>query len=266
MRVKFIFILLSLLAITFSIQAQQWNYEKSISLNTKITAQSIDPEGNIYIGTANGNIHRLDSNGDQKELFSAINNFPISLINAWNKFKIFAYIESEQQFHFLDRFNTSPQLYQITDYTEGLVSIATPGLDNSIWILTTGFNELKKYNIQNRRLIISNPLNLKINRPVSMRAFQEFLIIADAEYGIFFFDRFGNFFRQIEEKGINHFQVENDQLIYLKGNELNIRPLRNLELVEKIKIPPRDFYKVLRYQNRFYFIDEKNLMIYSLDS
>lgn len=252
------------MAIYYPLSAQNWQLEKKIILKESITSCDIDPEARIYVGTSNGNVYRYDANGVESEAYSAISNFPVTMINAWNRFKVFLFYQSSQQFHFLDRFNATPQSYELTEYQTHWATLSAPGTDNSVWILSTKNNELKKFNIQSKQELISNPLTVDLGSASYMRAYQNLLIIADPENGIYQFDRFGNLQNHLNEKGVSYFQIENKKLIYLLDDQIIFRDIYSPQANEKIKAPKRGLYQVVKSGDRFFFVGKQSLSIYSV--
>ena len=45
-----------------------------------------------------------------------------------------------------------PVKYLTNTFQEEMAQLCTPGVDNSIWVLSTEYNELSKFNIQTRQL------------------------------------------------------------------------------------------------------------------
>jgi|GEM_PF-1359437 len=256
-------LLLLLLAIfSGQVYGQDWKLIEEMKLDETITAQSIDPDGRLYIGTSSGNVHRYNPDGNESEYFSAIANFPITTISAWNRFKIFIYYQNTQEFYFLNRFNTTPIRYEIGDFENDLATLCTPGIDNSVWILSTAYNELRKYNTQTKQLQLANPLRLNLGSATYMRAFQNLVIIADPENGLYFFDQYGNKQGQINEQGISYFQISGDEMIYLQEDNVCYRNIFKPELVKKEKAPSGSFSQVIKSGDRFFFIGEDKIALY----
>lgn len=242
--------------------AQEWSLVKTITQNENITAQSIDPEGRLYIGTSNGNLYRYDQDGSESEFYSSQGNFPVTQVSAWNRFKVFLFFRDPQQFLFLDRFNTTPISYELAGYQAELVTLCTPGTDNSVWTLSAGYHELRKYNTQNKQPITTTPLQADLHTATYMRAYQNLLIISDPRTGLYFFDQYGNLLVKSPWLGVDYFQIWGNQLIFLEGSEIILMDAFAPGKVQKIKAPQGGFLRVLKSEDRFYFIKENTVYIY----
>lgn len=253
-----------LLQVSISCLAQEWTHVKTIKLKNEITAQSVDTDGKIYLGTMAGDMLRYDQDGNETELYSAVGNFPVTLISAWNRFKVFLYFKSPQQFIFLDRFSTSPITYSLADYQRPLVTLCAPGIDNSVWALSADYNELRKYNIQNSNVLLTNPLQINLSNASYMQAYQNLVLISDTQQGIHFFDQYGNLQFSHPEKGVSYFQVVNDQLVFLAGAWITTIDVFRPGNITKIKAPPGGFNNVLKWGDRYYFIGKDQVLIYQL--
>ena len=253
-----------LLQLSTGCLAQEWTLVKTITLKNEITAQSVDTDGKIYIGTTAGDMLRYDQDGNETEVYSAIGNFPVTLISAWNRFKVFLYYKSPQQFIFLDRFSTTPITYSLSDYQRNLVTLCAPGIDNSVWVLSADYNELRKYNIQNSNVLLSNPLQINLSNASYMQAYQNLVLISDSQQGIHLFDQYGNLQMSHTEKGVSYFQVVNEQLVFLAGEWITSIDVFRPGSITKTKAPREGFSNVLKWGDRYYFISKNQVLIYQL--
>lgn len=243
---------------------QEWGLVKTIPIEEQVSSFSIDPEGRIYLGSRFGNLQRLKPNGEKDEYFSGIANSEISFIEAWNKFKVFLFFRDLQKFSLLDRFNTTPIEYDLSAFNIEYAWLAAPGIDNSIWILSTDFNELRKYNIQTKQLIFNTPLSIDVNQATHIRAYQNLLIISDESKGFYIFDLFGNLLRTIEAKGIRYFQILDGKIIYLQNEEVKSLDPFNLITAKQIKAPKGAFEGVLISGENYFFIKGSEIKIYRM--
>lgn len=236
--------------------------DKNIPINEEITTASIDQEGKIYLGTVAGNLHRFSPDGEESEFFSAIANFPITSLTTWNRLKFFIFFRDPQTFYYLDRFNTLSNTYNLSQYESSLAWLCTPGVDNSIWTLNIGYNELRKYNEQTRQLQLSTPLSIDLNTATQMRAYQNLLIISDSKQGLYFFDQYANLLQQVSITGINCFQVQDKQLIFFADGFIYSVDAFEPQKIEKIKAPNGAFIAGFRSGGHYIFIGEKVIQVY----
>ncbi len=263
MKTRFLFLVLSLSLFELT-HGQTWELVKSISLTDATTSQSIDNQGAIYIGTESGNVIKYDQSGEIIETYSEFGKFPVTIIEAWNRFKPFIFYERPQQFYFIDRFSTSPVMYELSDFYSGLATLCAPGLDNSLWVLSTNFSELKKFDIQTRRLISVNPLRINLNSVTYLRSHKNTLILCDPKSGLYYFDQFGNQLSHNPEIKISTFQVSQNNLLFLQNDSIKTIELQFRSFEEKIKAPEQGFINVLKFGNRYVFIRNNELRYYNL--
>ena len=255
---------LSVLFLSLSLysSAQEWQLIDTLIVNEKLTSYSIDNQNQIYLGTSSGNLHRFSQDGQESEFYSAIANFPVTSIAAWNRLKVFLFYRNPQEFYYLDRFNTFSNSYDLSEYSDELANECTPGIDNSLWILSSSFNELRKYNLQTKQLIFANPLSVDMENVTHMRAFQNLVIISDKEEGMYFFDQFGNLLTQIELAGIDHFQIQSGKVIFLcEEGVVTIDPFQP-NSYETIKAPEGAFKGLLKSDTTYFLIRSGDVLVY----
>ncbi|MEQ8470951.1 MAG: hypothetical protein RIC35_07195 [Marinoscillum sp.] len=261
MKIKYLAVIILLCANLIS-YAQEWVALDTINFNERITAYSIDPDNRIYIGTATGSLYRYEPNGQESEYYSAIANFSVTSVAAWNRFKVFVFYQNPQEFYFLDRFNTVSNSYDISEYSKDLINQCTPGVDNSLWMLSASYNELRKYNQQSKQLLFSNPLDMDVSSVSHMRAFQNLLIISDREEGLKFFDQFGNLLTEVGFEKIDHFQISGGKLIFYSSDYVHSIDPFNPGADETIKAPNGAFIGLLKYEEDYFFIQGNRILIF----
>lgn len=242
--------------------AQEWKLVRSIESTETISAASIDPDGQVYLGTEPGRLQRLEPSSDTGESFSDAGNSEVTLIEAWNRFKVFLFFRDQQKIIFLDRFSTKPISYELSAFNINYAWLTTPGVDNSIWIVSTNYNELRKYNLQTRQQLMSAPLDVDISEITHIRAYQNLLIISDKLQGLLIFDQYGNLLKQEEIPGIEYFQIDAGKLVFLAQDNVHILDPFDTSEHQKIKAPEGAFTKVIVSGNDHYFIARAKILIY----
>ncbi len=234
--------------------SQSWLKVDSLVVNQEIAAFAIDQNEMLYLGMKNGNILHLDANGTQPQLFSAINYSSVTTIEAWNRLKVFLFYRDNQVIVFLDRFSTFTNEYQLSSLNIGFCQLATPGVDNSFWVLESNNNELRKYTT-NGTLLFSTPLGgLDLEGASHMRAFKNLLIILDSKNGFFFFDQFGNEVSRIPLSGATYFQVHKNNIITYDGNSVvQFDPFRPGS-ISKTEGPDGRFRGVVKNETDYFFV------------
>ncbi|RED99529.1 hypothetical protein [Marinoscillum furvescens] len=244
-------------------EAQEWRQVISIKTDVPITAFDADPQGNLYVGTAAGNVIKYAPSLLSRELYSDLANFPVTSIAAWNRLRVFVFFQDDQQFAFLDRFTAQPKINQLESYTHDLIWQCSPGIDNSLWALSTAYHELRKYNLQTRELITALPLQQSLKEVTHIRAYQNLLLVSDKETGIFIFDQYANLQHKINQKGVHHFQIIDGQLLFYAKGQVHRVDLFQPYSHERLKAPEGAFSAVLDLVGNYAFISPDQIALYS---
>lgn len=253
--------LLLILVLAFNANAQEWQAVDTISLKERVTSYSIDNQNQLYVGTISGNLYRYEGK-DQSEFYSAIANFKLTSVEAWNRMKVFLFYRNPQEFYYLDRFNTVSNSYDLSEYSDELVYECTPGVDNSLWVLTSSYNELRKYNLQTKRLLFANPLDIDVENVTHIRAYQNLVIISDREEGIYIFDQFGNLLTELEYANVNHFQIEAGKLLFhCDEGIIKLDPF-NPNDAETTKAPDGAFDGLVKGDSSYYFCKKSQILVF----
>ena len=247
---------------SLSVLGQDWEVIDTLVINEKITSYSIDSQDQIYIGTSSGNLHRFNKDGTESEFYCAIANFPVTSLAAWNRLKVFVFYKSPQEFYYLDRFNTFSNSYDLSEYSSELINECTPGVDNSLWVLSSSYNELRKYNLQTKQLIFATPLDIDVENVTHMRAFQNLVLISDRDEGLYLFDQFGNILTQLEISGIEHFQIGAGSIVFLCDEGIvSLDPFQPSSY-ETIKAPSGAFKGFLKSDTNYFLIRSSDVLVY----
>ena len=257
--------LLVTLSLSFActLSAQKWQLEKETQVSYHISAYALDQEGKMYLGSSDGNIYRYDSVGIEEQVFSNVNLSGVTLIEPWNRLKLFSFFRENQVIQVLNRFVTKPTEYFIQDLGVEFSSLAAPGVDNSFWIHSSNFNELRKYS--GSRLTFSTPLTgLHIPEPAHLRAYQNLIILLDAKTGFYFFDQFGNLAYSLPIKGASYFQIYREKVYLYANHQILIFDPYFIDEIERIETPDEPFIAILKSENKFIFLKETGFSFYSL--
>lgn len=253
-----------LFVLTQTMYAQDWQLIKRLSLDEQVSAFDADPQGNLYLGTSSGNVLKYQSDLSSPELYSDLANFPVSSIAAWNRLRVFLFFQDEQQFTFIDRFAAQAKPNELREFTEDLIWRCTPGTDNSLWVLSTAYHELRKYNLQTGTLLTALPLHQDLEQVSDLRAHQNFVLLADGEKGIFIFDQYANLLRTVEISGIKHVQVRNEEVVFLaQGFVHRVGLFGDESSHQKLKAPEGAFSGVLDLVGNYAFIGTSEVQLYA---
>lgn len=197
---------------------QNWTLVTQTPVPADVVTMELEDSGSLLLGTRSGAVFRYNPAGSSEEVFSEMANSPVSDLVAWNPLRIFIFYRDLQRFALMDRFNTRPVWFDMPHYEAEYAQVVTPGTDNSLWILATASNELKKYDLQNRQLLAATPLRIDLREVTDMVAHKNLIILADKSSGIHFFDQFGNLLRSVKMSGIKTIQLLNGELYLFTAN------------------------------------------------
>lgn len=235
----------------------------------QIGCVSSDSYGFIYLTDHAGNIYKLDSLGKQFVLASPPRRGQITSIEATRSVNIFVFYSDYQVYYYYDRFLMQSQTLTFPSAAVGFARIATPSLDQNIWLIDDQDFSLKKFNSTYSSIDINTPLDLIIDPEVynmnCMREYQNLLFINDANSGVLVFDNMGNYKTRIPVTGLSYFSFYGDNLVYIKEGSLY---LMNIYTYKEKKFTDPAFIgatAAILTNKRLHIINKDTLFIYSFD-
>ncbi|MBC7451529.1 MAG: hypothetical protein H7259_08590, partial [Cytophagales bacterium] len=167
---------------------------------------------------------------------------------------------------YYDRFLNQSQALNFNNQNIGFARIATPSLDQNVWLVDDQDFNLKKYNNTYFTIDINTPLDLIVDPEQYdmnfMREYQNLLFINDANSGVLIFDNMGNYKTRLPVKGLTYISFFGDNLVYIKDGSLYMINIYTY----KEKVYTRDEFKnvtnAVITDKRLYFISKDTLFIY----
>lgn len=232
----------------------------------QIGCVSSDAYGFVYLTDQSGNIYKLDSLGKQFVLASPPRRGQITSIEASRNVNIFVFYSEYQVYYYYDRFLMQSQPLTFSNSTVGFARIATPSLDQNVWLVDDQDFSLKKYNSTYLSVDITTPLDLIIDPEVYdmnfMREYQNLLFINDANSGVLIFDNMGNYKTRIPVQGLKYISFSGEDLVYMKDGSLY---LINIYTYKERKYTNDAFTgasAAVLINNRLHVINKETLFIY----
>ncbi|MEM9325709.1 MAG: hypothetical protein AAGA85_08640 [Bacteroidota bacterium] len=245
--------------------AQVWEQQSSKPFADEITAYSFDERGAIYIGTANGTVRQISSDGTELD-FSYPNSGPLTLVQGRNPLLPFLFFRDFQQAIVLDRFLSNPVVYDIQAFAGGFAWLATPAVDRHIWLLKTSPLTILKVDPLSNSIVQSTPLviDFPLQNVVFFKAQRNLLMVVDAEYGVLVFDLFGNPILSLEQTGIHYAHISESTLITYASDTILSKSLTTDTPATMLKGPGSGYEAVIKRGDSYHFIGKQSVDQFTL--
>jgi hypothetical protein len=264
----FYLVVLSILWLQNNTFAQQENVDLKpiIEINKKTDFITTDKLGNVY--AVNGDeISKYDQNGKFLQKNSIKSLGKITALDVTNPLKILVFYKDYNKIVFVDNMLAqSGNLIDLSALGYDQATLASTSHDNSFWIYNLLNFELVRLDFN---MVVTNQsgniaqLTGKGISPVSLIESNNMVYLCDSVEGIFMFDVFGTFIKNIPLKGIIQFQVENN-LIYFINNKgfgsFNIEFLKENE----VALPTKEALQVRLQKNRVFVRTADKIIYYSI--
>lgn len=225
-----------------------------------------DKLSQIYVITEKNEVIKFDPNG--RELFRFNNNTLGNLkhIDVTDPFNVLLYYPDYMTVVILDRTLNKTIEYNLIDLN--LIEVKAIGMsnDNNVWLYDEATFKLRKVDRKAQILVESDQLNMIFSytpRPNFILERENTVYLNDPQSGILVFDIYGKYIKTLDFKGLDDFQVVNNQLIFRKDEKLMAFHLQPLVL-QTISLPDGITKEDnLRIQtNRLFVKKEDSLLIY----
>ncbi len=191
--------------------------------------------GNIYISTGDELI-KYDSNGEVFKKFSDKTLGNITNVDASNPLKILLFYKDFSRILLLDDM-LSPNSNTIFLDKIGLEqsTLACSSHNNGIWVYNQQNFELTRLDQNLVKTIqtgnLSQVLGVEIH-PNYLTQYNNWLYLNNPETGILVFDIYGTYYKTVPIKGLNQFEVYNEQFFYFENSKLKSFHQKTLESAE----------------------------------
>jgi len=218
---------------------------------------STDKLGQFYIVNDDEQLIKYNSNGDSLFQFNNHQNGELAMVDPTDPFNVLLYYPEFMKVVTLDRTLSPTSEYDLYDLD--IVDVPAIGMsnDNNIWIYDNTSFTLKKINRNGKLIVESENLSFQLKtwlQPTFILERGNFVFVNDPFQGIFIFDLFGKYIKTLEFKGLEDFQVENDNIIYQHDSTLHAFDMSTLnEIVIPLPIEVSDEDQV-QVQKDFIFV------------
>jgi len=224
----------------------------------KVDFFEIDVQSHIYI-VKGAELQKLSQKNELLYTYSNLIYGDISTLDVNKSTNIFVYYKDFNKIIFLD--NTLSQKYSPIDipklgYPEA--NLACRSYNNSFWIYDPINKELLRFNssLQNtdRTGNLYSVTNVNID-PIQIIERNNSLYLRDNANGIFVFDRYGGFLRQMPFTNIDDFYIDDNNWLMLKNDTNFVFNPISLQ-VDTVALPNQNIKQIRVYDNKMYYLTQ----------
>ncbi|MEO0310885.1 MAG: hypothetical protein RIQ89_542 [Bacteroidota bacterium] len=261
--IRIIFFLIVFLESDTSGQDSKWTLLFSAPI--KADLMNVDNMGNIYL-ISGSIVTKYDHNGRLIITYRDARAGIISMIDLNDPLKPLVFFPDFQLIQKLDNQLAYQSGINLRTSAIFQASLVCQSNIQNYWIYDLGDDQLKR--IDDRAVVnassgyLTQILGYKL-QPNYMVEFEERLYVNDPQHGILVFDRFGSYYKTIPIKGLYDFQLVQQELIYVKNDEVHSFNLKTL-LDKFYHLPSVKGLKAARIAtNRLFLSTTDSLLLYS---
>ena len=244
--------------------------EGSFKINNSVPSQadffSTDHIGNIYL-VEKGVLTKYDSSLKNKSSFSRKDRGKIDFIDTVDPLKLLIYYPEFGTIDFLNSDLAEHSRLELNDYNIYQQTVVCRSHDNGIWVFDPALTQLYKLDSELKISIRSQSFNQLFNKDVNpnyLNESEKWLVFSDKENGLYVFDRLGVYFKNINVKNVDNFQVFQNIIVYMESGLIHQHNIVT-GLDETLAIPSivDEIPKQIRLeQNLLYVLTNKSLIIF----
>jgi len=225
---------------------------------SKLDLLSIDGRNQVFTADLQGNIRQYNLDGDSLNIYSPVFRAKLDKLEAFWTTTIFLFSADLQQYELLDRFLNPIASNRFRDGDVGVVSYATLGNGNVIWMLNETRLSLLKWDFRRNQLLQEQPLSLILPNPdlkvLNLTERKNLLFLQLEKAGIYIFDNQANFIRQLASIPDVPVFIYEDHFYYVSG-ELLMKTNYISEKTTHYSLPNAIYKKVA--------VTKQNLLLYT---
>jgi len=238
------------------------------SYRQQITDFTVDNIGNLYLLLQNGQLKKINPNGDSVAVYNNVRRFgqPYSL-DVSNPLKVLLYFKDFGTVVILDRLLNSRSVLDLRAQHLLQVNAIGQSYDNNIWIFDGLENKLKKIGDDGKLLDQTTDLRQVFDSTPSPQFIldqDQSVYLYDSLMGVYVFDYYGGFKNRIPFTGWTDFRVINKSLFGRDPNFLYRYDLGSLDL-QQMAIPTfmKGSENLVIVQGMVYVLKDGELKLFS---
>ena len=228
---------------------------------------SIDNLGNIFILYQNGQLKKLNPNGDSLAVFNDVKRYgKLFSIDVTNPLKILLYYKDFSTILILDRLLNSRSTLDLRKLNLYQVKAISQSYDNNIWIFDEFESKLKRISDDGKLLDQSTDFRVlfdSVPSPQHIIDQNKQLYLYDSLKGVYIFDYYGAFRSRIPFTGWMDFSVIND-IIFGRDQHHLFRYEPTTFNLQRYPIPLSmiNSRKILMSPGKMYLLLDNKLQVY----
>jgi len=211
----------------------QYQLQLAFKIDTPAVFISTDNLDNIYVVTQRNQLLKYNPSGKLLWNYSNKAFGKLGYVNATDPMRVLLFYPAIQQVVVLNN-----NLNEITRFNFGqdasrLISLVATANSNGYWIYDQANQQLQRLGNQFESELSSGNIYQLTNlalQPTVIQASDQFVYLFDPKFGIFQFDRFGNFLNLIKTESDN-FQVKNNEIYFFRNNEWDCYKIASSEKI-----------------------------------
>jgi hypothetical protein len=262
---KIVFFMMMISLLSLNVNAQEYQFIAKIDTAAKIV--NLDNLGNLFIVTPKNEVLKFNPQG--KFLWNYTNKTfgEVSQIDVTDPLRVILYYEGYQQIVVLNNNLSEISKFTFNQNQNQQITLIASANNNGFWVydqlnrelrkLTNNFiDDLKSGNIYQR-----NGFDMQAN---FMLTDDQYIYVNDQKEGVRIFDRFGNFFKTAVIYPKNNFEVNDDEIYFMKDSALMKYNINTYQL-SKIDLPIKESFidATLRF-SRLVILREKDITLWAV--
>ena len=232
----------------------------------KVDFFQIDVIGNMYL-VKGAEIKKYDGQFKLQDTYSDLIFGEISSLDATDAMNILVYYQSFNKIIFLDnKLSIKGSPVDLTSLGYGEASLVCSSYNNSFWIFDPVGNQMLRFNKMLENTNSSGDLRSLVHldlNPVQILEKDNFLLLRDNQFGVFVFDKYAGFLKQMPFKNLDDFYIYRSSWQMLR-NDTNYIYHSRTQLIDTVPLPYQNV-KEFRMSDNSYFVgfDDNSFQLFS---
>lgn len=211
-----------------------------------------DNFGNTYLVKAD-EIRKYNPQGELLKIFSAKSLGKITSVDASNPLRVLVFYKDFASLLFIDDLlSQNGDIINLLDLSLEQSDVVCTSFNNGIWLFNRQNANLVRLDQNLQTVVNTGNLNRLLGttfKPNFIIEYNGYIYLNNPDEGIFVFDIYGTYFKTLPLKGLLHFQIKENEIIYFEGQSLksfNLKLLTEAALafegVKDLRVEKENYY------------------------